>query len=190
MIILITGTPGTGKTTLTPLLGKKIGCQVIDVNKLVDEKHLYTGLDAEKGYKVVDIDALTEELHRIITTEKISYDENEEVPEEHPSIIIEGHLSHYFPLADFVIVLRTEPKILRDRLQKRDWKDPKIHENLQAEALDICTWEAYQTHGSKVHEVNTSNITPEEAVDIIKRVISKEESLPPGNIDFSEFLKR
>lgn len=190
MIILITGTPGTGKTTITPLLGKTIGCRVIDLNKLVDEKHLYTGVDIEKGYKVVDIDALIQELRKIITTEKISYDENEEIPEEGPSIIIEGHLSHYFPLADFVIVLRTEPNILRDRLQKRDWEDPKIRENLQAEALDICTWEAYQTHGSKVHEVNTSSITPEEAVDIIKMITSKEESLPPGNIDFSEFLKR
>ncbi len=190
MIILITGTPGTGKTTITPLLGEKIGCQVIDVNKLVDEKNLYTGVDAEKGYKVVDMDALTQELLKIITTEKISYDENEEVPGERPSIIIEGHLSHYFSLADFVIVLRTAPNILRDRLQKREWTDLKIHENLQAEALDICTWEAYQTHGSNVHEVNTSSITPEEAVEIISRIIYKEESSPPGNIDFSEFLKR
>ena len=189
MIILITGTPGTGKTTITPLLGEKLGCQVIDVNQLVDRKHLYTEVDAEKGYKVVDIDALTQELHNIISDKKISYEDTEDDHNNQSSIIIEGHISHYFPLADFVIVLRTEPNILRDRLQKRSWNNSKIHENLQAEALDICTWEAYQTHGSKVHEVNTSSITTEEAVDIILRIISKEESSPPGNIDFSEFLK-
>ena len=52
MIILITGTPGTGKTTIAPLLGKTLKCPVIDVNQLVDEKHLYTGVDPEKGYKI------------------------------------------------------------------------------------------------------------------------------------------
>lgn len=51
-------------------------------------------------------------------------------------------------------------------------KDSKIRENLQAEALDICTWEAYQTHGSKVHEVNTSYITPEEVINIIMEILS------------------
>lgn len=189
MIILITGTPGTGKTTIAPLLGKKLGCPVIDVNQLVDEKHLYTGVDPEKSYKVVDLNALTAELRKIIINGKVSYGQKDQILQDQSSILVEGHLSHYFPLADYVVVLRTEPSILRDRLQKRDWKDSKIHENLQAEALDICTWEAYQTHGSRVHEVNTSNITPLKAIDIIMGIVSGKKSLPPGNIDFSDFLK-
>nr|WP_279383589.1 AAA family ATPase [Methanobacterium formicicum] len=48
MIILLTGTPGTGKSTISPLLADKLGCQLVDVNHLVEEKHLYTGLDPEK----------------------------------------------------------------------------------------------------------------------------------------------
>lgn len=182
MIILITGTPGTGKTTISPLIADKLGCYLVDINQLVDEKQLYTGLDPEKGYKIVDMDALEEELHRII---------NDKVDEANnvPCIIIEGHLSHYFPIAEFVVVFRTQPLILEDRLKKRDWKYGKIHENLEAEALDLCTWEAYQIHGSHVHEVDTSSITPEEAVDIVSRIISGEKSFPPGNIDFTEFLK-
>jgi adenylate kinase len=188
MIILLTGTPGTGKTTISPLLGEKLGCSIIDINRLVDEKHLYTELDAKKGYKVVDMDDLEKELHKIIIKEKIVNGENEDHLKKAPCIIIEGHLSHYFPIADLVVVLRTEPNILGDRLIKRDWDDVKIHENLEAEALDICTWEAYQIHGSKVHELDTSRITPEEAVNTVLRIIVGEKSFPPGNIDFSEFL--
>jgi adenylate kinase len=183
MILILTGTPGTGKTTISSLLAEKLECYLVDINHLVDEKQLYKGLDAEKGYKVVDMDALEEELHKIIKEEGDDLKKN-------PCIIIEGHLSHYFPLADFVVVLRTEPNILEDRLIKRDWKDAKIHENLEAEALDICTWEAYQIHGDRLHEVDTSRITPEEVVDTVLKIIRGENSFPPGNIDFSEFLVR
>ncbi|OPX59926.1 MAG: putative kinase [Methanobacterium sp. PtaB.Bin024] len=177
MIILLTGTPGTGKTTISPLLVEELNCTLIDINQLVDEKQLYTGLDAKKGYKVVDMAALEGELQKIIDKK-----------EDDLCVIIEGHLSHYFPLADFVIVLRTEPSVLEERLTKRDWESSKIHENLEAEALDICTWEAYQTHGSRVHEVDTTNITPQKAVNIILKIIYGEKSHPPGDIDFSGFL--
>jgi adenylate kinase len=183
MIILLTGTPGTGKTTISPLLAEKLGCQVVDINHLVEEKQLYTGLDPEKGYKVVDLDALEEELHKIL-----NFQENSKHPKNNSCKIIEGHLSHYFPNADLVVVFRTEPLILEDRLKKRDWQEVKIRENLEAEALDICTWESYQIHGKNVHEIDTSNITPENAVDIILEIISGKKSFPPGSIDFSAYL--
>jgi polynucleotide 5'-kinase involved in rRNA processing len=66
MIILITGTPGTGKTTISPLLAEKLGCYLVDINQLVEEKQLYTGVDPEKGYKIVDLDSLEGELHKIV----------------------------------------------------------------------------------------------------------------------------
>ena len=58
MIILITGTPGVGKTTVSSILVEKTGAYLVDINKLVDEKHLYTGIDEERGYKIVDLDSL------------------------------------------------------------------------------------------------------------------------------------
>jgi adenylate kinase len=180
MIILLTGTPGTGKTTISPLLADKLGCHLVDVNHLVEEKHLYTGVDPEKNYKIVDMEALEDELFQIVS--KPDGDSSK------GCIIIEGHLSHYFPRADLVIVFRTEPKVLENRLQKRDWKESKIRENLEAEALDICTWEAHQIHGSRVHEVETTKITPEETIDIILDIVNGKKSLPVGEIDFSGYL--
>ena len=51
---------------------------------LVDEKHIYNGVDVEKGYKVVDLDALANEIEFII--------ENS----DNDHIIVEGHLAHEF----------------------------------------------------------------------------------------------
>ncbi|NYB51617.1 MAG: AAA family ATPase [Methanobacteriaceae archaeon] len=181
MIILVTGTPGTGKTTISTLLSEKLGCLLVDINQLVEEKHLYTGLDPEKGYKVVDMDALKKELQKIV-------DKSDDLI-RNSCVIIEGHLSHYFPQADLVVVFRTEPLILEKRLQERGWRDVKIRENLEAEALDLCTWEAYQIHGEKVHEVDTTKITHSGAVNTVLDIISGKKSLKPGKIDFSAFFE-
>ena len=179
MIILITGTPGTGKTTISPLLAEKLGCYLVDINQLVEEKQLYTGVDPEKGYKIVDLDSLEGELHKIVDV----------TLNESNCIIIEGHLAHYFPVAEWVIVFRTDPNVLKGRLEQRNWGELKIRENLEAEALDICTWEAYQIHTTNVHEVDTSGLTPEEAVNTVFEIISGKKSCPPGEIDFSTYLK-
>jgi len=45
--ILITGTPGTGKSTLSELLSSKSGLRHIDVSELVKEKDLHDGRDEE-----------------------------------------------------------------------------------------------------------------------------------------------
>ena len=210
MIILLTGTPGTGKTTISHLLAEKLGCQLVDINHLVEEKHLYTGLDPEKDYKIVDMDALERELFRIVgsentvdpkkdsikdstkaSTNDFLNDSSEDLsinPTKNSCIVIEGHLSHYFPQADLVVVFRTEPTTLSERLRKRGWKETKIRENLEAEALDICTWEAHQIHPDKVHEVETTKITPEEVIDVILDIVDGKKSFPVGNIDFSGYL--
>jgi adenylate kinase len=183
MILLLTGTPGTGKTTISRLLAEKLGYQLVDINQLVEEKHLYTGLDPEKDYKIVDMDALEEELFKIVDARDPGSDSDEK-----QGIIIEGHLSHYFQKADLVMVFRTEPHILKGRLQERGWKEIKIRENLEAEALDICTWEAHQVHGNRVHEIETTKITPEETINIISEIINGNKSFPVGNIDFSGYF--
>jgi adenylate kinase len=177
-IVLITGTPGTGKTTVSRIVAEKLGTSLLAVNDLVDEKHIYNGVDAEKGYKVVDLDALSNEIKVII--------ENS----DNDHVIVEGHLAHEFSSdnVDLVIVLRARPDILRKRLDKRDWSDSKVYENLEAEALDICTFEAVEIHGKKVNELDTSDIDVKEVADIIIEIINCKKHFPPGNLNFLEEL--
>jgi Predicted nucleotide kinase (related to CMP and AMP kinases) len=179
MIILITGTPGVGKTTVSSILVEKTGAYLVDINKLVDEKHLYTGIDEERGYKIVDMDALFNEMDKIIS--------EIEGPDKH--IVVEGHLSHLFENSDLVIVLRANPDVLRHRMGTKGWKAAKIRENIEAEAIDICSYESFEIHGDKVNEIDTSNIPPEQVADLIIDVINGVKSFPVGNVDFLNYLK-
>ncbi|MGF7118509.1 adenylate kinase family protein [Methanobacterium oryzae] len=178
MIILITGTPGVGKTTVSGLLAEKINAYLIDINKLVDEKHLYTGIDEEKGYKIVNLDDLFNELDHIVG----------EIDYLNEYILIEGHLSHLFEKSDLVIVLRANPDMLQGRMKTKGWNKPKIRENIEAEAIDICSYEAFEIHGDKVNEIDTSNVSPEEVVGLIIDVIKGDKKFPVGSVDFLEYL--
>lgn len=177
--VLITGTPGTGKTTASKIAVKKLKSSLVAVNDLVNDENLYNGHDPEKGYKVVDLDALSRMIG--ITLE----DSNDD------HLIIEGHLAHIFKnddLVDIVIVLRARPDILRKRLNKRGWSDSKVQENLEAEALDICTFEAVEIHGDKVNELDTSDIDVKEVADLVVEIINGKKHFPPGNLNFLEDL--
>jgi adenylate kinase len=180
MIIFITGTPGTGKTTVSNLLKKQLPCRLVDINQLVEDENLYTGLDEERGYKIVDINSLCTFLQDVILLKEPHVND--------PHIVVEGHLSHLCPGADVVIVLRTNPHILEDRLKAKGFKESKIRENLEAEALDMCTYEAYQKYKDQTQEIDTTSKSPQEIVATILEVINGEKSYPVGGIDFSEYL--
>ena len=176
--IIITGTPGTGKTTVSKIIAKAINSPLIAINDLIIEKHLYNGHDNEKGYKIVDMESLSKEINLIINNTA-----------EH--VIVEGHLAHDFEvdeLVEFVIVLRTRPSVLRKRLNKREWSESKIQENVEAEALDLCTFEAVEIHGDKVHELDTSDLDVDEVSEIVIQILNGKKHLPPGNINFLEEL--
>lgn len=45
MMIIITGTPGTGKTTVTKILKNKINAKLISINSLLESYDLTLGTD-------------------------------------------------------------------------------------------------------------------------------------------------
>ena len=154
MIISITGTPGTGKNTVSKLVAKKLGWEAIDLNKLAKEKNLFIGFDEKRKCDIVDIKKLNLEIKKL-----------------KKDAIIQSHYSHELN-SDIVIVLRTNPAELRKRLEKRGWPKEKIEENVEAEIMEICKSDALNKT-NKVFEVDTTKRKPtecaEEATDIIFR---------------------
>jgi len=94
--LAVTGTPGTGKTTVT----EHIDTPVIHLNDVIHESEakFTTGRDEERDSVVVDLEAVSTWLG----------DRNG---------IIESHLAHYFD-ADGVVVLRCHPEELESRLRE------------------------------------------------------------------------
>ncbi len=175
MIIALTGTPGTGKTTVCEIIREhskyRKQYSIIDLNKIVLDEKLYTGKDEARDTYNADMDKLHERTKQIIS----------ELPQS-SDVIMEGHLSHFLP-ADAIIVLRAHPVALRKRLGKKKYSFSKIEENADAEALDVVLVEASERN-SMVFEINTTNMNP---LAVVKSVFSIIESFKQGKTPL-EFL--
>jgi adenylate kinase len=175
MRIALTGTPGTGKSTVAALLPYRS----IDINALV-KSGLNLGMDGERGCLEADMEGLERRLEELDREEGLNW---EKEPDQEKVCILEGHFSHYF--AEWAIVLRLSPEMLRRRLQERDYPEKKIRENLEAEALDIILAEAVQCC-PRVDEIDTIGLTAQEVSELVERIIRGELRLPPGQVDWLE----
>jgi adenylate kinase len=166
MRIALTGTPGTGKTTVAKLLPYR----VIDLNGLIKDEGLSLGTDPERGCLIADVDSLAKRV------EELAPEEDEEM------VILEGHFSHQ--LASEAIVLRTRPAVLRVRLALRGYPEKKVRENLEAEALDVILVEATEWC-ERASEIDTTGRSPQEVAELVVGILRREIKMPPGKIDWT-----
>ena len=189
-VIFISGTPCTGKTTVAIELNdylsdNGLNSKLIKINDFAIENDLVLGEDPDKFYKVIDIDKLNDCLNGEINN-FLSTDTNGSIK----VLIVEGHLSHLCEGADKMIVLRLNPDILQIRLEERNYTESKIQENLEAEALAVCSAEAYDIYEDKTNEIDASDKSVDEIRDLIIDIVSDKLESPVGSIDFMEwFLK-
>lgn len=163
MKIAVTGTPGTGKTTLSQLYEEE-GLEVIHLTEYVKEKGL--GEEGEKEFEVN-----VEEMRASLGEKDFD--------------VVEGHLAHHVPV-DVCVVLRTRPDVLRERLDERDYPEQKVEENIQSEILDVVLSEAVENQETVV-EVDSTEKDADEVFEEIKRKVEKGEN-DYGNFDWTEYL--
>lgn len=174
MRITITGTPGTGKTTLARNL-KKQGFNVLDMKKI--QKKAERGYDKIRKAKIISESRLRKEIRKGLKKER-------------RKIIMESHLSHFASpkQVDLCIVLRCSPRALKSRLKKRGYKKEKIKENVLAEALDEILIEAEEM-GHKIYEINTTGRKPKDtariALEAIKKGLEKK-----GIVNWTNYIQK
>jgi adenylate kinase len=129
--ILVVGTPGTGKSTLCELVAAASGGMLrhVDLGKLVREKGLHSGYDAEYDCFTLDEDKVCDELEDVM---------------ESGGVVLEAHSCDYFPERwfDLVVVLRANNTVLYDRLSTRGYARRKLEENVEAEIMQVVLDEA------------------------------------------------
>ena len=153
MIISISGTPKTGKSTVAKALARKLEWKLISLNELAEQKELYLGYDKSRKARIVDIRRLRQEVAKI--------------SKSHKNLILEAHYSHDMP-CDVVVILRTNPKELRRRMARKGWQKRKIEENIEAEIMEIVKSEALES-AKRVLEIDTTGKKPEWVAEQIVR---------------------
>src|SRR3989338_6474200 len=133
--LLVTGTPGTGKTTLAKKLSLLLDYTYFDVGLFVKKAHLYSSYDRKRRTYVVDEAKLAREL---IKVKESALEVSKASKTGKKGIIFDSHLSHYLPskYADLCIVTSCSLKTLQQRLRRKGYSHAKVRENLDAEIFD------------------------------------------------------
>lgn len=172
MIIALTGTPGTGKSSAAAILRLR-GFEIIEIRDLAREENLICGYDVERDSYEVDISKLDAVLRRKI---------------QKKDVLVVGHISHLIErdIIDMIVVLRCNPSVLGMRLRNLGWNESKVRENMEAEACDVILIESLE-RSREVYEIDTTSRTPEEVAGCILEILAGEkEKYAYGNIDWSE----
>lgn len=161
-----------GKTTLSRHLAGMLGVPHIELARLVKEKGLYKGYDDERSSYIVDVDAARRVLGDMLTCKEI----------------VDTHVVACIPpgKARLVVVLRLDPLVLKERLEKRGYSQDKVRENVEAEVLGVVLADAVEHFGAgRVKEVDLTGLTVEEALSRVVEALSGGD-FPPGRVDWLE----
>jgi adenylate kinase len=151
-IIIISGTPGCGKTSVTNELSKLIDAKIISLNELAVSDDFSFEYDKERKTYIVDFKIFLPYILKKIKIIKMI---------DPKFLIIESHFSDVIPnkLINYIFVLRCDPDELAKRLKKKDYNIDKITENVQSEILGNCVNYLVQKKIKKpIFEIDTTNL--------------------------------
>lgn len=161
-LLIITGTPGAGKSYIAKLLVEQLGLLRIDLHELIESDQILSS-EYNKEKDCYDLD--------MVRVEELVRERLEEDPGK--VLILDSHVAHHLPveIVTAVIVVRcSDLKVLESRLKERDYSPSKIKENLDVEIFDVCNDEAMEL-GVDILAFDSSN-----GVDG-KEVVTKVEEL-------------
>jgi adenylate kinase len=178
-VFVITGTPGTGKTTISTRVAKKMSADRLSVTELIRKHQLQAGFDYKRRTRIVDLRKTRAKLRRLLKGGA-------------GVVILDTHLPDAVPkdVVKKVIVLRCDPRILKSRLQAKGWNARKVRENVLAEILDSCLMAALGYYGARrIIQLDTSNSSVSACVTSTKNALLRR-SAKTTRIDWISTLER
>ncbi|KAF1773360.1 hypothetical protein JG687_00003351 [Phytophthora cactorum] len=157
--ILVTGTPGTGKTSMCQQLAERsLLLTHLNVGDLVKERGLHNGRDEEFDCFVLDEDKVCDEMEDMMAE---------------GGKVVDFHTCDFFPERwfDLVVVLRVDNTTLFDRLQKRGYSEKKVAENVECEIMEVVLQEARESYAPEIVQELPSR-TVEDMESNIERVLT------------------
>ncbi|MCS7113590.1 MAG: adenylate kinase family protein [Nitrososphaerota archaeon] len=159
--IVVSGTPGVGKSTVSSRLAERIGFDLLDLNRWLLSEGFVLGFDELRRVHVVDLESARIRFSRFKPADRT---------------IVEGHLAHLVVPVDSIslaFVVRCHPIVLAGRLVSLGYTARKVLENVEAELLGVCVEEAIDMYGSKlVYEVDNSYRCIDSTVDEMVSILS------------------
>lgn len=181
-VILITGTPCVGKTTVATELTEKLDALYVNLTDTAKKYGLTLGEDKERNTTIIDEDRMKSKLVEIIDSA------------QKDSVIIDGHYAAAVVSKNQIsrtFVLRRNPVQLREFMVKCGFKDQKLWENLASEILDVCLVEALNNQDQKkVCELDVTDKTVEEIIEDILAILNNNKGCRTGGIDWLGMLEQ
>ena len=184
-ILIVSGTPGTGKTTISKNISNYLKAKVISLNELAISENLVERYDTKRETSVINNTKIISFLIELIEDYK---------KEDLEFLIIESHFSDIVPerYINFVIILRCDPDELYNRLKKRSYKREKIRENVQSEILGNCVnYFINKPLNVPILEIDTTKLGIESITKTIVNILTNKADLNDfyvGKIDWLEKL--
>lgn len=175
-VILVTGTPCVGKTSVARLLASKLDAFYVNLTELALHENLVSSKDEKRDSIIVDENRMRRKIRQIVE----DCDKSE--------VVVDGHYAvSVVPkeLTTHVFVLRRDPVELRKFMEQCGFSGGKLWENLASEILDVCLCEALNVYeNGKVCELDVSGKSVEEIVDNILDVLNVSKECGVGVVDW------
>ena len=155
-MLVLTGSPGVGKHTVSEELAKVLDYEIVDVNK----EAIKAGMPKRDDSIDVDVEQMKGLLKEMLTEKSL----------------IVGHLAVYViskTQVSKVIVLRKDPYELIQIYEQRNYSDSKKNDNLGSEILGVIAYDSIEKFGEeKTFQINTTSLTVEGITKKIEDVIN------------------